>query len=191
MSKLVIFSAPSGAGKSTIVQHLLKNNPEFRLEFSISATTRAPRGEEKHGVEYYFLTTEDFKSKISNNEFVEFEEVYADNFYGTLKSEIDRISDQGNNTIFDIDVVGGVNIKKMFGDKALSIFIQPPSIEELEKRLISRATDDIDAIKRRIAKAKEEMTYSDKFDKVVVNDDLETAIEEVKNHLSEFLNIDK
>lgn len=191
MSKLVIFSAPSGAGKSTIVQHLLKNNPEFRLEFSISATTRAPRGEEKHGVEYYFLTTEDFKSKISNNEFVEFEEVYADNFYGTLKSEIDRISDQGNNTIFDIDVVGGVNIKKMFGDKALSIFIQPPSIEELEKRLISRATDDIDAIKRRIAKAKEEMTYSDKFDKVVVNDDLETAIEEVKNHLSKFLNIDK
>ncbi len=187
MGKLVIFSAPSGAGKSTIVQHLLKNDPELKLEFSISATTREARGEEVHGKEYYFLSVDDFKERIVTEQFVEFEEVYTNNFYGTLKSEVERISDEGANPIFDIDVVGGVNIKDIYKERALSIFIMPPSIEVLEERLRGRATDDEEAITRRIGKAKHEIDYAEKFDKIVVNDNLDTAIAEVRTLLKDFL----
>ena len=184
-NKLLIFSAPSGAGKSTIIQHLLKQFPN--LEFSVSATSRNPRGEEKESVDYYFLTNEQFKSKAENGEFIEWEEVYAGTCYGTLHSEAQRIWDKGNTIVFDIDVVGGNNLKAIFGDKALSIFIQPPSLEELHKRLIGRATDTPEAIERRIAKAEQELQYKDKFDVIIVNDKLETALEQAAEIVGKFI----
>jgi len=183
--KLIIFSAPSGSGKSTIINIVLQK--EFNLEFSISATSRAPRGEEKDGVEYYFLSSEKFKEKIKNNELVEWEEVYPGTFYGTLKSEVDRIAAKGNNIIFDLDVVGGLNLKKMYGEQALSIFIQPPSIEELEKRLTSRGTDSPEKIKERLSKANEELSYANKFDTVIINDDLNKAVRLTEDALRNFL----
>ena len=184
--KLLIFSAPSGAGKTTIVKHIL--GKDFNLEFSISATTRSPREGEVHGKDYYFLSAEEFKSKIQKEDFLEWEEVYEDIFYGSLKSEVDRIRDNGKNVIFDVDVVGGVNIKQFYGDDALSVFVQPPSVEELEKRLISRATDSMDIIKERVAKAAQELEFAPKFDKVIVNDDLQEAFKETEETLSNFLN---
>ena len=171
--KLIIFSAPSGSGKSTIINYLLQQS--LRLRFSISATSRAPRGTEKNGVEYYFLTPEAFKARIAKGDFLEYEEVYTDKFYGTLKSEVERILNEGDNVIFDVDVVGGCNIKRYYGDRALSVFIQPPSIEELRKRLVGRGTDTPEVIESRIAKAEYELSFADKFDTVVINDDLETA----------------
>lgn len=171
--KLIIFSAPSGAGKSTIINYLLQQS--LRLRFSISATSRAPRGTEQNGVEYYFLTPEEFKARIAKGDFLEYEEVYTDKFYGTLKSEVERILDEGDNVIFDVDVVGGCNIKHYYGERALSVFIQPPSIEELRKRLVGRGTDTPEVIESRIAKAAYELGFADKFDTVVINDDLETA----------------
>ena len=171
--KLIIFSAPSGSGKSTIINYLLQQS--LRLRFSISATSRAPRGTEKNGVEYYFLTPEAFKARIAKGDFLECEEVYTDKFYGTLKSEVERILNEGDNVIFDVDVVGGCNIKRFYGDRALSVFIQPPSIEELRKRLVGRGTDTPEVIESRIAKAEYELSFADKFDTVVINDDLETA----------------
>ena len=171
--KLIIFSAPSGSGKSTIINYLLQQS--LRLRFSISATSRAPRGTEKNGEEYYFLTPEAFKARIAKGDFLEYEEVYTDKFYGTLKSEVERILNEGDNVIFDVDVVGGCNIKRFYGDRALSVFIQPPSIEELRKRLVGRGTDTPEVIESRIAKAEYELSFADKFDTVVINDDLETA----------------
>ena len=171
--KLIIFSAPSGSGKSTIINYLLQQS--LRLRFSISATSRAPRGTEKNGVEYYFLTPAEFKARIAKGDFLEYEEVYTDKFYGTLKSEVERILNEGDNVIFDVDVVGGCNIKRYYGDRALSVFIQPPSIEELRKRLVGRGTDTPEVIESRIAKAEYELSFADKFDTVVINDDLETA----------------
>ncbi|MCI7783350.1 MAG: guanylate kinase [Parabacteroides sp.] len=171
--KLIIFSAPSGAGKSTIINYLLQQS--LRLRFSISATSRAPRGTEQNGVEYYFHTPEEFKARIAKGDFLEYEEVYTDKFYGTLKSEVERILDEGDNVIFDVDVVGGCNIKHYYGERALSVFIQPPSIEELRKRLVGRGTDTPEVIESRIAKAEYELSFADKFDTVVINDDLETA----------------
>ncbi|MBE9488392.1 MAG: guanylate kinase [Bacteroidetes bacterium] len=174
MGKVLILSAPSGSGKSTIINHLLKKYPN--LELSISATTRSPRGEEVDGKDYYFLKEERFRSSISENAFVEWEEVYKGSLYGTLKSEVQRIWDKGNIVIFDIDVVGGVNIKNIYGDYALSVFISAPSVEVLKKRLISRATDSKEAIAKRIEKATFEMTFSDKYDKVLINDNLDEAL---------------
>ncbi len=185
MGKLIIFSAPSGAGKSTIVNYLLSQN--LNLRFSISATSRLPRGEEKHGVEYYFHTPEEFRQKIENNEFLEYEEVYKDKFYGTLKAEVQRIIDNGGNVIFDVDVVGGCNIKKYYGDKALSIFVEPPSISELRNRLISRATDSPEIIEARVAKAEYEMTFASQFDVIIKNDNLEEAKAKALQVVKEFL----
>lgn len=185
--KLIIFSAPSGSGKSTIVNELLKDD-SYKLEFSISATSRAPRGEEQNGKEYYFLDVNDFHNKIQNNEFLEWEEVYKGCFYGTLNSEIERITSKGHNIIFDIDVVGGLNIKKLFQDDAIAIFIKPPSIEELQNRLIGRGTDSAETIQKRINKAEFEMTFADKFDTIIVNDQLEEAIQNTKETLTAFLN---
>lgn len=184
-NKALIFSAPSGSGKSTIVHHILDLHPE--IEFSVSATSRPLRGTEVHGVDYYFLSEEDFRSRIAADGFVEYEEVYPGRFYGTLKSEIQRIWDAGHVVIFDVDVKGGVNLKKYFGDAALSVFIQAPSIEELRQRLVSRATDSAEDIEKRVAKAAEEMTYAPKFDAVLVNDDLETAFAEAEKLVDEFL----
>jgi guanylate kinase len=184
--KLVIISAPSGAGKTTIVRHLLESG--LRLEFSISAATRAPRGSEKNGVEYYFLSTEDFRKRIEYDEFVEWEEVYPDQMYGTLKSEIGRIWSNGNHVLFDVDVKGGIRLKKIFGEEAISIFIMPPSIGELEKRLISRGTEKPEKIKMRVAKAEEEMLLANEFDKIVVNNDLQKAKKEVFDLVLGFIN---
>lgn len=185
-NKVIIFSAPSGAGKSTIVNHLLKIHPE--LEFSISATSRAPRGQEQHGVEYYFFTADEFRQMISEDKFVEYEEVYAGSFYGTLRSEVERIWAKGNVIIFDIDVQGGVNLKRIFGEQAFSIFIQAPSVEILRERLINRQTDTPDAIEKRVAKAASEMEFAaGKFDHVLVNDDLETAFAEAERIVGDFL----
>lgn len=183
--KLIIFSAPSGSGKSTIINYLLKQH--LPLQFSVSATSRAPRGIEKDGVDYYFMTPEEFRKKIGNNEFLEYEEVYKDNYYGTLKSEIDRITQSGNHVVFDVDVVGGCNIKKYYDDRALSIFIQPPSIEELRKRLEKRATDSPEVIEGRIAKASYELGFAPKFDAIIINDDLEKAQEETYEIVQQFL----
>ena len=183
--KLVIFSAPSGAGKTTIVRHLLSLN--FNFGFSISATTRKPRGAEINGKEYYFLSTEEFLLKISRDEFLEWEEVYPGCFYGTLKSEAERISRNGQNILFDIDVVGGSNIKKYYGERALAVFVQPPSIQELENRLLERSTDQPEVIKERIAKAEHEMGYVNLFDIVIVNDKLEDALREAEMKIREFL----
>lgn len=183
--KLIIFSAPSGSGKSTIIQSLL--NRDLNLSFSISATSRAPRGTEQNGVEYYFISPEEFRQRIANDEFLEYEEVYAGKFYGTLKSEVERILDNGRNVIFDVDVVGGLNIKKYYGEQALSLFIQPPSIEELEKRLKSRATDAPEVIASRVAKAEYELSFAPKFDRIIVNDILEKAQEEAYRSIRQFL----
>ncbi len=183
--KVLIFSAPSGSGKSTIVNHILSLHPE--IEFSVSATSRQPRGAEQDGVEYLFYSAEVFRMMVKDGKFVEFEEVYPDRFYGTLKSEVNRIWAKGHVIIFDVDVKGGVSLKKYFGDKALSVFIQAPSVKELRKRLISRATDTPEAIEQRVAKAAEEMTYAPKFDRVLVNDDLETAYKDAETMVDTFL----
>jgi guanylate kinase len=185
-NKVLIFSAPSGSGKSTIVNHILGIYKD-KMEFSISATSRAPRGTEQNGKEYFFVSPEEFKKKIANGEFVEYEEVYKDHYYGTLKSEVQRIWDAGHVIIFDVDVKGGVNLKKYFGDKALSIFIKAPSIDVLKERLEKRGTDSPEAIAERVAKAAEELTYAPKFDYVLVNDDLETAFAEAEKVVEDFL----
>jgi guanylate kinase len=184
--KLVIISAPSGAGKTTMVNHLLRKEPG--LEFSISATTRAPRGKEKNGKEYYFISVEDFREKIRKNEFAEWQEVYKDQFYGTLKSEIERIWGDKKHVIFDVDVKGGINLKNIFGNQAISVFIMPPSIKDLEKRLLSRATEDRSKIKIRVEKAIEEMKLAVNFDHIVINENLELAQNEVYELVSSFLN---
>ena len=186
--KLIIFSAPSGSGKSTIVNWLMTEHPELKLYFSISCTSRAPRGTEQNGVEYFFLTPEAFKEKISHDEFLEYEEVYKDRFYGTLKSQIEHQLEQGQNVVFDVDVKGGVNIKKHYAHQALSIFIQPPSIEELRRRLEGRGTDTQEAIETRLSKAEYEMTFSKDFDCVVVNDILSDAQDEVYTKVDKFIN---
>jgi guanylate kinase len=183
--KLVIFSAPSGSGKSTIINYLLQK--DFNFEFSVSATSRKPRGNEKNGVEYYFLSPEEFRAKIANNEFLEYEEVYPDCFYGTLKSEVERIANDGKNVIFDVDVVGGMNIKKYYGNRALAIFIAPPSVEELRSRLTKRNTDSEDMINKRVAKAEYELSFAPQFDITIVNDNLENALKESEKVLREFL----
>jgi guanylate kinase len=185
--RLIIFSAPSGSGKSTIVQYLMKEHPELNLAFSISCTSRAPRGTEQNGVEYFFLTPEEFRQKIENDEFLEYEEVYENRFYGTLKSQVDNQTAKGENVVFDVDVKGGCNIKKFYGDEALSIFIQPPSVEELRRRLVGRATDAPEVIEQRLAKAEYELTFADQFDHVVVNDNLAEAEAETLKLVEEFL----
>lgn len=184
--KLFIFSAPSGSGKTTIVRSLLEK--ELGLEFSISATSRPKRQNEVDGKDYYFLSAEDFKEKIAADEFVEWEEVYHDRFYGTLKSELERIWAKGKHVIFDVDVVGGLNIKKIYPVKALSIFIMPPSVDELEKRLIHRSTDSTDDIKTRINKANKELSYAENFDIIIINDELEKAIQEAEQIVLKFIN---
>ena len=173
--KLIIISAPSGTGKSTIIGWLMKEHPELNLAFSISCTSRPPRGTEQNGVEYFFLTPEEFRQRIENDEFLEYEEVYEGRFYGTLKAQVERQLEAGQNVVFDVDVKGGVNIKKYYGDEAMSLFIQPPSIAELRKRLEGRGTDAPEVIDQRIARAEFELTFADKFDKIVVNDDLAQA----------------
>ena len=188
MGKLIIFSAPSGSGKSTIINYLLKEHPELKLAFSISATSRKPRGTEQHGVEYFFLSPEEFRERISNDEFLEYEEVYPDRFYGTLKAQVEKQSEAGQNVVFDVDVKGGVNIKDYYGDRALSVFIQPPSIEALRKRLEQRGTDAPEVINDRIARAEFELGFAPKFDKVVINDDLETAKAEALQIITDFIN---
>lgn len=185
MGKLIIFSAPSGSGKSTIINYLLSQN--LNLQFSISATSRLPRGEEKHGVEYYFHSPEEFRQKIASHEFLEYEEVYKDKFYGTLKSEVERILNSGGNVIFDLDVVGGCNIKKYYGDKALSVFVEPPSIEELRCRLEKRGTDSPEIIEARVAKAEQEMVFAKQFDVIIRNDNLEEAKAKALKVVTEFL----
>ncbi|WP_085535267.1 guanylate kinase [Massilibacteroides vaginae] len=183
--KLIIFSAPSGSGKSTIINYLLQQN--LNLHFSISATSRLPRGEEKDGVEYYFLTPDEFRARIKGGDFLEYEEVYTDKFYGTLKSEVERILSEGNNVVFDVDVVGGCNIKKYYGDRALSVFIQPPSIAALRERLVNRGTDKPEIINDRVQKAEYELSFAPQFDVVVVNDVLETAQSEALAVIKAFL----
>ncbi len=182
--KLVIFSAPSGAGKTTIVKHLLSVNDD--LEFSISATSRAPRITETNGVDYYFLSEKEFRNKINNNEFLEWEEVYPGIYYGTLKSEVERIRDKGKHVVFDVDVAGGTNIKKFYGEEALAVFIQPPSIEELQLRLIRRSTDAPEIIRKRVEKAAYEMTFSPNFDVILVNNDLQQALSEAEKIVKTF-----
>lgn len=185
--RLIIVSAPSGSGKSTIVNYLMKEHPEFRLAFSVSATSRPPRGEERNGVEYYFLTEEEFRRHIKADDFLEYEEVYEGRFYGTLKSQVEEKLSAGLNVVFDVDVKGGINIKRYYGDKALSVFIQPPSVEALRKRLLGRATDDMAQIEERLAKAEYEMTFASQFDRILINDDLDTAKREAVAMLREFL----
>lgn len=184
--KLIIISAPSGSGKSTIIGRII-NDPDLKLEFSISSTTRAPREGEIDGVHYHFITVEQFKEAIKNDALVEYEEVYPGRFYGTLKSEIERIQNNGKNVILDIDVKGGINVKRLYGDNALSVFIQPPSIEALRQRLISRATDPIEAINQRVGKAEYELSFKDQFDTVVVNDNLDKAVEQTRQLLYDFV----
>lgn len=183
--KVIVVSAPSGAGKTSIVQHLLKAVPELR--FSISATTRSKREYETDGKDYYFLSTEDFKAKLANDEFLEWQEVYANQFYGSLKSEVERIWQNNQTVIFDVDVLGGLNIKKFYGDKALSVFIKAPSIEELEKRLRNRGTETPETLKKRLDKAEYEMSFSDQFDTIILNDDLATAQQEMVELVRSFI----
>lgn len=185
--KLIICSAPSGSGKSTIVNWLMSEHPELRLAFSISYTTRSPRGSERDGVEYFFVTPEEFRAKIAEDAFLEYEEVYPDRFYGTLKEQVERQLSKGQNVVFDVDVKGGINIKRHYGDRALSLFIQPPSVEELRRRLVARGTDTLEVIEQRLSKAEYELTFAPKFDCVVVNDDLDTAKAEALRVLSDFL----
>lgn len=186
-SRLIIFSAPSGSGKSSIVNFLLQQNLE--IQFSISATSRAPRGNEKHGQEYYFLSPDQFRDKIAKNEFIEYEEVYSDCYYGTLRSEIDRIGSEQKHIVFDVDVFGGLNIKKQYGDRALLIFIAPPSIEDLRCRLIKRGTDSPEMIDLRISKAEYEMSFATHFDVTIVNDNLEIACEQALNLVRNFISL--
>lgn len=183
--KLIIFSAPSGSGKSTIINYLLQQ--PLNLAFSISATSRPPRGTEQNGVEYFFLTPEEFRKRIANGDFLEYEEVYPDRFYGTLKEQVEKQLAEGQNVIFDVDVVGGCNIKRFYGDRALSVFIQPPSIEELRRRLVGRASDAPEVIETRIAKAEYELGFAPKFDRVIVNDKLEKAQAETLQVIKAFL----
>lgn len=185
MGKLVIFSAPSGSGKTTIVRELLKRFPQF--EFSISATSRQPRGVEQNGVDYYFLSGDEFRERVERGEFVEWEEVYAGTCYGTLRSEMERIWSKGNVIVFDVDVMGGINIKRLFADDACSIFIMPPSVEELERRLRGRGTDSEEVIRKRISKADFELSKAPEFDHVVVNDTLAEAVEEATHIIETFL----
>ncbi|QQV01549.1 MULTISPECIES: guanylate kinase [Chryseobacterium] len=185
MNKVIIFSAPSGSGKTTLVKYALEQFPE--LQFSISCTTRQPRGSEIHAVDYHFVSPDEFRKKISEDAFVEYEEVYTDKYYGTLKSEVEKIWNNQKVVIFDVDVKGGISLKKYFEEKALSIFIEPPSIEELERRLISRNTDDAETIKTRVAKAGEEMSYAEDFDVIVINENLDQAKKEIKTLIENFI----
>jgi guanylate kinase len=185
-AKLIIFSAPSGAGKSTIVNHLILKGLE--VEFSISATSRKPRGSEQHGVEYYFLSPDEFREKIANDEFIEYEEVYKDCYYGTLKSEIERIGALGKNILFDVDVIGGLNIKKQYGDNALLVFVAPPGIDELRNRLTKRGTDSPEMIDLRVAKAEYELSFAPHFDVTIVNDNLENAKTKAEELIRQFIN---
>lgn len=187
--KLIVFSAPSGSGKTTIVRHLL-NQDDLNLEFSISATSRQPRGKEVDGKDYHFISPEEFKNLIDQDEFIEWEEVYRDNFYGTLKSEVNRIWSKGKHAIFDIDVVGGLRVKRKFPDKTISIFVKTPSLAEMEKRLRGRKTDSEEKIQERIAKAKKELAFAPEFDHILVNDDLETAQKKAEELLKNYLKDD-
>ena len=185
--KMLVVSAPSGSGKSTIVNWLMKEHPELNLCFSISCTSRAPRGTEQDGVEYFFLSPEEFKERIDNGEFLEYEEVYKGRFYGTLKAQVKRQLEAGQNVVFDVDVKGGINIKHYYGEQVMSLFIQPPSIEELRRRLEGRGTDTPEAIENRLAKAEYEMTFAPQFDHIVVNDDLSVALDQAYQLVKEFL----
>lgn len=185
--KCIIFSAPSGSGKSTIVQWLMTEHPELKLAFSISATSRPPRGTEQHGVEYFFLSPEEFRSRIARNEFLEYEEVYQDRFYGTLKEQVENQLMSGQNVVFDVDVKGGCNIKSFYGQRALSIFIQPPSVNELRRRLLNRGTDSMEQIEQRVDKAEYEMSFAPQFDSIVTNDNLDLAKEQTLDLLRKFL----
>lgn len=187
MNKLLIFSAPSGSGKSTIINHLMTVHPELRLAFSISCTSREPRGEERNGVEYFFISAEEFRQRIANDEFLEYEEVYKDRFYGTLKSQVERQSAAGQTVVFDVDVNGGCRLKEYFGSRAMSIFIMPPSIEILRERLEKRGTDSAEVIADRIARAEYELSVANRFDKVIVNDDLEQAKQDAFEAVKDFL----
>ena len=186
-SKIIIFSAPSGSGKSTIVNWLMQEHPELKLYFSISCTSRPPRGTEQDGVEYFFVTPEDFRKRIEKGEFLEYEEVYENRFYGTQKEQVERQRQAGQNVVFDVDVKGGINIKKYYGDEALSIFIQPPSVEELRRRLEGRGTDTPEAIDSRVAKASYELTFASQFDQIIVNDNLDEAKAATLKVVQEFL----
>lgn len=183
--KCIIFSAPSGAGKTTIVRHLLSVRPD--LCFSVSATSRAPRGLEQDGVDYYFLTPEAFRGRIETGDFVEWEEVYKDHYYGTLRSEVERIWGEGRHVVFDVDVEGGVNLKKIFGDRALAVFVQPPSEDTLELRLRARGTETEESILRRMAKARKELAYAPRFDAILINDDLSVARLEIERVVAKFI----
>lgn len=185
--KVLIVSAPSGSGKSTIVNFLMKEHPEFRLAFSVSATSRPPRGQEQDGVDYYFLSAEEFRRHIEADDFLEYEEVYEGRFYGTLKSQVEEKLAAGKNVVFDVDVKGGINIKKYYGDDAMSVFIQPPSVEALRQRLIGRNTDEMGQIEQRLAKAEYEMSFASQFDRILVNDNLEVAKQEAVALLNDFL----
>jgi guanylate kinase len=187
--KLIIFSAPSGAGKTTIVKHLL--NAGLNLEFSISAASRKIRSNEVDGKDYYFLTVDEFKNRINANAFLEWEEVYTDHFYGTLKSEVERIRNKGNHVIFDVDVIGGLNLKKYFGDEALAVFVVPPHIEELEKRLRGRSTENEESLKKRLEKAEHELTFAHEFDYQLINDDLDKAKKEAVRIVRKFIELKK
>lgn len=186
VGKLIIFSAPSGAGKTTIVRHLLEHHSD-KMEFSISATTRDPRGAEENGKDYYFIDKEEFLHRIADHKFIEFEEVYSGTFYGTLKTEIERIWASGKSVIFDIDVIGGLRLKSKFANDALSIFVQPPSLEVLKERLTGRGTDSEEKLQERFKKAAEELTYADQFDVVLKNYDLQTACDEAEELILNFL----
>ncbi len=186
--RLIIISAPSGSGKSTIINWLMQEHPELCLTFSVSCTSRPPRGTEQHGVEYYFLSPEEFRERIARNEFLEYEEVYADRFYGTLKAPVEQLREEGKNVVFDVDVKGGCAIKEHYGDQALSLFIQPPSIEALRSRLEKRGTDAPEVIAQRLERAAFELTFAEKFDRVVVNDDLAVAEQEAYDIVSQFIN---
>ncbi len=185
--KLLIFSAPSGCGKSTIINWLMQQHPELHMHFSISATSRPPRGNEQNGVEYFFLTPDEFRAHIDAGDFVEYEEVYADRYYGTLKSQVERQLSNGENVVFDVDVHGAMNIKKVYGDRALSIFIMPPSVEELRRRLQGRGTESAEVIEQRIARAGYEISLAPRFDAIVVNDDLAQAQDEARKLIDDFL----
>ena len=185
--KMIIVSAPSGSGKSTIVNWLMQEHPELNLYFSVSCTSRAPRGTEQNGVEYFFISPEEFKEKIARGEFLEYEEVYEDRFYGTLKEQVESQRMNGENVVFDVDVKGGCSIKQYYGDEALSLFIQPPSIDELKRRLMNRGTDSLEDIEKRLSKASYELTFAEKFDKILINDDLEIAKTKALEIVSEFL----
>lgn len=184
--KIIIFSAPSGSGKTTIVRHLM-NNQNLRLEFSVSATSREPRSTEKDGTDYYFLSVKEFQNKIKKNEFLEWEEVYDNQYYGTLKSEVERIWSKGNNILFDIDVKGGLNIKKIYSDKALAIFVAPPSLEELKKRILNRSTENEESLMKRLSKAEHEISFANRFDIILTNKDLQNTLKEAEKLVSNFI----